>query len=1318
MEGLQKLIGKILKDPPELGSASASFEPHRGTEGLAAALSSSDQSRILLNRPASRDMNNCSAITVDSAMTAHEVSSSSSSKSKLWNYDVFLSFSGEDTRRGFTGHLHQALVGKGYNTFMDEDDLKRGKEIRPELLRAIEESRISIIVFSKKYADSSWCLDELVKIMECGSKLEQHVLPIFYHVDPSDIRKQKGSLAPLFQKHEEDIRKEEDDKKGEAKRERLEQWREALTEAANLSGYDLKNTENGHEAKLIKKIIYENLWKWLPRTKNLHVAKFPVGINSRVQEIITYLSSGEGNKVLMVGIWGMGGLGKTTAAKAIYNQIHREFEFKSFLADVSDTTSKHGLVHLQKKLSFDIMDQEIKISTVDEGICQIKEQFSHRRVLVIMDNIDGAEQLNAIAGNHKWFGPGSRIIITTRDKHLLLKVDKVYPAQILNKGEALELFSWHAFGNRRPNEGYFQLSEKVVSYCGGLPLALEVLGSFLCERPPKVWNSQLEKLERTPDGKIIKPLRMSFDGLDDTEKATFLNISCFFIGENEDCVAKLLDVCGFSATVGINILSERCLVTVEDNKLNMHDLLREMARVIISEKSPGDPGKWSRLWNREDVTNVLTYKSGTEEVEGLALHLPCGFSTEAFANMKKLRLLRLYNVELNGEYKHLPKELIWLCWFGCPLKSIPDDFFNQDKLVVLEMRRSKLVQVWEGSKSLHNLKTLDLSHSYSLQKSPDFSQVPNLKELILKDCNSLSEIHPSIGHLKRLSLVNLRKCCELISLPRDFYKSKSVETLLLDGCWKFREVHEDIREMISLRTLEAADTAITQVPPSIVGLKNLTRLSLDRISVKHTTEELIQLRWEGCPLKSIPNDFFNQDKLLVLEMRCSSLVQVWEGFKSLHNLKTLDLSNSWSLQKSPNFSQVPNLERLILKECESLFEIHPSIGHLKRLSLVNLQICSNLRSLPRDFYKSKSVETLLLNYCSKFRQVHEDLGDMISLRILETNHTAIRQVPPSILRLKNLTRLSLSGVKLADDAIPKDLGSLISLQDLNFQGNELHTLPNLSGLSKLETLWLSECKQLHTITDLPTNLKFLLAQRCPALETMPSFSEMSNMRELIVSDSPKVIEVPGLDKSLNSMTWINMKMCTNLSAHLRKNILEGWTSCGFGGIFLNGNYVPDWFEFVNEGTKVTFDIPDGSNFEGLTLFCLYRSNGSSHLAIIVINNTQRTELRAYIGSEEYGYPPNGDDYLLQGQLSNNKLNLQGGDKVDILFENPSITIKRTGVNLVWGKDKSMKENMHDLDKAGYVFDTHPTRFYDEGGPSHDASDNNRPRKHMRTTIDD
>ncbi|XP_050115947.1 disease resistance protein RUN1-like isoform X5 [Malus sylvestris] len=1220
------------------------------------------------------DLNHCSAITVDTAMTGHEASSSSSSKSKLWNYDVFLSFRGEDTRKGFTGHLHAALKDRGYQAYMDEDDLNRGEEIKEELFRAIEGSRISIIVFSKGYAGSSWCLDELVKIMECRSKLRRHVLPIFYHVDPSHVRKQDGDLAKAFQKHKKGISKLKDAKKREAKRERVKQWRNALTEAANLSGHHLQITENGREAEFIKKIVDESIWKWLPITNELHVTKHLVGIKSRIQGIINDLSSGGSNDVLMVGIWGMGGLGKTTAAKRIYNEIHREFEFKSFLADNSDSTSKHRLVYLQNKLIFDILKKKSKIRFVDEGTNLIKQQFQHRRVLVIMDNIDEEVQLCAIAGSRDWFGPGSRIIITTRDERLLLNVDKVYPLQEMNEDEAMELFSWHAFGNRWPNEEYLGLSKNVVSYCGGLPLALEVLGSFFFKRTIAEWKSQLEKLKRTPYEKIINPLRISFEGLDDKEKAIFLDISCFFIGKDKDYIAKILDGCGFSATIGISVLRERCLISVEDNKLNMHDLLREMARIIISERSPDQPGKWSRLWNHQEVTDVLTNNSGTGKIEGLALRLPyyygnTSFSTKAFAKMKKLRLLDLNWVELKGEYKHLPKELIWLSWAGCPLKSIPDDCFNQDKLVVLEMHFSNLVQVWEGSKSLHNLKTLDLSYSDSLQKSPDFSQVPYLEELILEYCISLSEIHPSIGHLKRLSLVNLKSCSNLRSLPRDFYKLKSVETLLLNDCSIFIELHEDIGKMISLRTLEAEDTAIREVPPSIVGLKNLAHLSLttlDRMSYvelngeyKHLPKELIRLRWFGCPLKSIPDDFFNQDKLVVLEMWRSKLVQVWEGNKSLHNLKTLDLSYSDSLQKSPDFSQVPYLEELILEYCISLSEIHPSIGHLKRLSLVNLSGCYELISLPRDFYKSKSVETLLLNWCTSFREVHEDIGEMISLRTLEADRTAIREVPPSIVGLKNLTRLSLNG-------------------------NKFRSLPNLSGLSKLETLRLNGSKCLCTILDLPTNLKVLLADDCPALETMPDFSEMSNMRELDVSDSAKLTEVPGLDKSLNSMTWIDMHGCPNLTADFRKNILQGWTSCGIGGIALHGNYVPNWFDFVNEGTQVSFDFlpTDDHNFEGLTLFCLFRCGKKDlpNLQITVISNTKRTKLQAFKfrGITSMNYE---DDYLWQGQLSNNELNLQGGDKVDIVFENQlskrdnSVKIMRTGVNLVW--DKLMKENMHD-----------------------------------------
>ena len=154
----------------------------------------------------------------------------SSSLTKRYIYDVFLSFRGEDTRNGFTSNLNGILRHNGINTFMD-DKLQRGENISTELLEAIESSRISIIIFSKNYASSTWCLDELVKILECKNN-GQVVLPVFYKVDPSDVRNQNGKFGESFTKHEEKFK---DDK------EKVQRWRTALKEASNISGLHYKN---------------------------------------------------------------------------------------------------------------------------------------------------------------------------------------------------------------------------------------------------------------------------------------------------------------------------------------------------------------------------------------------------------------------------------------------------------------------------------------------------------------------------------------------------------------------------------------------------------------------------------------------------------------------------------------------------------------------------------------------------------------------------------------------------------------------------------------------------------------------------------------------------------------------------------------------------------------------------------------------------------------------------------------------------------------------------------------------------------------------
>jgi adenylate kinase family enzyme len=329
-----------------------------------------------------------------------------------------------------------------------------------------------------------------------------------------------------------------------------------------------------------------------------------------VQDITSLLRVGA-DDVRMVGIWGMGGIGKTTISKAIYNQFFHSFEGKSFLANIRETSKNpDGLVRLQKQFISDILKTDkIKVNNIDTGIAIIQERLRHRRVLVILDDVDQLEQLNAIARSRDWFGLGSRIIITTRDEQLLkaLEVDEVYTAKEMSENESMELFSWHAFRSSYPTEDYMDLSRSVVAYCGGLPLALEVLGSFLYARRMKDWKSALEKLKRIPNDQIQTKLRISFDALSDsTQKDIFLDISCFFIGMDKNYVIQILDACGFFAEIGISVLIQRCLLSVgERNKLIMHDLLRDMGREIVREEYPKIPGKWSRLWLHEDILHIL-----------------------------------------------------------------------------------------------------------------------------------------------------------------------------------------------------------------------------------------------------------------------------------------------------------------------------------------------------------------------------------------------------------------------------------------------------------------------------------------------------------------------------------------------------------------------------------------------------------------------------------------------------------------------------------------------------------------------------------------
>ena len=337
--------------------------------------------------------------------------------------------------------------------------------------------------------------------------------------------------------------------------------------------------------------------------KRLDVGDNLVGIDSRLKEMDLRLDM-ESDVVRIVGIYGIGGIGKTTIARVIYNNLSSKFECMSFLENIRG----RGLPHLQNQLLGDIGEGIQNINCVSHRASMIKSILPSKRAFIVLDDVDNLVQLEYLLRNRGWLGKGSRVIITTRNKHLLnvQGVDDLYEVEQLNFNEAYELFSWYAFKQNHPKSGFMNLSDSAVRYCQHLPLALKVLGSLLFSKTIPQWESELHKLERVPEAEIHNVLKRSYDGLDCTEKNIFLDIACLFKDEDRDSVLRILDGCNFHAERGIKNLIDKCLITLRYNRIHLHDLIQQMGWEIVRENFPNKPDKWSRLWDPHDIERALT----------------------------------------------------------------------------------------------------------------------------------------------------------------------------------------------------------------------------------------------------------------------------------------------------------------------------------------------------------------------------------------------------------------------------------------------------------------------------------------------------------------------------------------------------------------------------------------------------------------------------------------------------------------------------------------------------------------------------------------
>ncbi|GKD84427.1 Toll/interleukin-1 receptor domain-containing protein, partial [Tanacetum coccineum] len=433
----------------------------------------------------------------------------------------------------------------------------------------------------------------------------------------------------------------------------------------------------------------------------------------------------------------------------------------------------------------------------------------HRNVLVILDDVDNLDQLEALAGSHKWVGNGSRIIITTRDEHLLRthRVDNVYPVTLLCHEEAMELFNSHAYNEKNQVTDYEKLSSRVVFYAG-LPLALKVLGSFLYDKEEKEWMSALARLKNIPESEIVEKLKLSYDGLKTVEKELFLDIACFFRRSSRNYAIEILDACGFHPDIGIKVLIQKALITINsDGDFDMHDLIQEMGHFIIRGEHPDNPEKHSRVWKDVDISNMCFGDATNEndKIEAMGYYFSLDVVPSHFfkfvSNLKKLR--RIHVIMSNDNHvkgpSFLSNELRYINWENYPATSFPDSFQPMN-LVVLKMEDSFQRELWRSHKHLPYLKVLELTWMVEVVSTPNFDGLPCLQKLTIFGCNKLEEIHPSFGNHRSLKKVEVTDCPNLKMFPTIF-KMEKLELLGIYRCQEsleFPDIKANMESLVQL----------------------------------------------------------------------------------------------------------------------------------------------------------------------------------------------------------------------------------------------------------------------------------------------------------------------------------------------------------------------------------------------------------------------------------------------------------------------------------------------------------------------------------------
>ncbi|XVF77475.1 hypothetical protein PTKIN_Ptkin14bG0047000 [Pterospermum kingtungense] len=1009
-------------------------------------------------------------------------SSSSSSPSSSCisghKYDVFLSFRGEDTRKKFTDHLYAALRRKGIVTFRDDPDLKRGEEIAPELLKAIQESWCSVIVLSETYAFSGWCLEELAEIVKQKKERGLKVFPIFYEVDPSHLRKQTEKVKEAFAEHEEKYKED---------KEKIQKWRTTLTEVTNIAGWDSKDR---HEAEFIEYIV-EEIYSVVPRQLigPIFFSKDFTPFESSNLTFKQIMKALKTDGVNMIGLYGMPGVGKTTLAKEV---LKHAIEQKLFDHVVMVTMSQNPDINKIQERIAESFGLELKART-EEGKAEElwRGLRTVKKILIIIDDVWTDFELQTIGIPFGVEHEGCKILLTMRLQQVCVRMgcQEKFELHVLSKSEAWALFKDKA-GLKDEASTLNVIAREVASECKGLPLAIVTIGKALKGESLEGWkaaNKRFKDSRHLDNGDVCESLYnrllLSYDYLKgDNVRSCFLLCSLF--PEDFNIGFESLVMLGY----GLGLFSG---VTFEDFRVEIGLALRKLQDSgLLLEIHNDDGDDNERYVKLHDVIRdfchwiTLREKNTYMVKEGLS-QWPSG-------SFEGCTAISFWNCDINN----FPKKLKFP---NLKIFIFEGKYFQETHLFVEEMNALKVLHLKnvvfssEVLKFMTNLRTLRLENC-ELENISSLGNKENLEILALIDTNTydLLEELMTLCALKSLHFSLPMRCCA--NFPPNF----------LSRLTSLQELHVTCANNLNLSELNSLSglTALSlRVSSHLCFPENFLFPKLERYNIIFLTKERYNIR----VMEREDPEFMKGLTFRTLRIKdfSSSFSAFKELFCNVEKLKLRNVREHKNIVPSIDQKGLNELTSLKLESCEDMEWLMDTTGekgsitafsNLVKLHTVRMSCLKELWRCPPPIRFLQKLKDVRIEDCKELKAVFPMDG-----------HLATEEISQTELLLSNLTSLDLCFLPELESIwklLPTHQFQKASLLSLTVV--IIHDCPKLKSifiaclapsLLHLKQLTITYCQELEQIFDFPQEMAEFEKNQVPPLSNLTSL-ELITLRAL------------------------------------------------------------------------------------------------------------------------------------------------------------------------------------------------------------------------------